>query len=208
MFLTVARVDFGRVLYCDLVARAGKELLPWCRVCVPLWVFGPEVWGKPKGVSTVGQVFGCCLADVVAEVFRGLALESPVGSGVRACAAEDIARRGRASGVSSCAVPRGWLCMCICSWNLESAWCPQMQTWGGGVAGGMISSHESGVFPWRAWSRFRNSLLIRVWSLERPQGCPEVHGHMVGLCWDSYPSWCWCGESCIPVRYRARVNAS
>ena len=80
VFLTVARGALGRVLYCDLVARAGKELLPWCRVCVPLWVFGPEVWGKPKGVSTVGQVFRCCLADVVAEVFRGVALESPVGS--------------------------------------------------------------------------------------------------------------------------------
>ena len=80
VFLTAARWALGRVLYCDVVARAGKELLPWCCLCVALWVFGPEVWGKPEGVSTVGQVFRCCLADVVAEVFCGLTLESPVGS--------------------------------------------------------------------------------------------------------------------------------
>ena len=54
VFLTVARFALGRVLYCDLVARAGKELLPWCCLCVALWVFGPEVWGNPRGVSTVG----------------------------------------------------------------------------------------------------------------------------------------------------------
>ena len=58
----------------------------------------------------------------------------------------------------------------------------QIQTWGGGVAGGLISSHESAVFPWRSCICLRKVWLRSVFAVESLQGSLSVHGQMVGLC--------------------------